>query len=434
MKVCVVGSGGREHALATVLARTAEVVVTPGNPGMAKPIVVTAEPAEQIDADLVVIGPEAPLVDGLADRLRADGRKVMGPGADGARLEGSKAFMKEVLAEAGVPTARFATFGAAELEDAVAYLASLPGPWVVKTDGLAAGKGVLVAHSLAEARADVEAKLSGASFGEAGRRIVIEEGLEGEECSLLVLYDGTLAVPLLPAQDFKRVSDGDQGPNTGGMGAYAPMPHVSPGQVDAIMETAVEPLVAALHRRGIVYRGVLYAGLMLGPDGPRIIEYNVRFGDPEAQVVLPLLSCDAAELFMAVASGTLDRLPAPTYSSDAAVCVVMASPGYPDHPLTGAAIGGLGESGQSTAPVDGVTVFHAGTGRPDPSGPFYTSGGRVLGVTALAPTLAAARANAYAALAPISWEGMQVRHDIAAGVSEDARATGGAGPVEHLVR
>ena len=271
----------------------------------------------------------------------------------------------------------------------------------------------------------MEAKLSGAAFGEAGRRIVIEEGLEGEECSLLVLYDGTSAVPLLPAQDFKRVGDGDQGPNTGGMGAYAPMPHVSPGQVDAIMETAVEPLVAALHRRGIVYRGVLYAGLMLGPDGPRIIEYNVRFGDPEAQVVLPLLVVRRGR---AVHGGghrhASTALPAPTYSPDAAVCVVMASPGYPDHPRTGAAIGGLGDSGQSTAPVDGVTVFHAGTGRPDPSGPFYTSGGRVLGVTALAPTLAAARANAYAALAPISWEGMQVRHDIAAGVSEGARAVG----------
>jgi len=433
MKVCVVGSGGREHALATVLARTAEVVVTPGNPGMAGPIAVTAEPAEGIEADLVVIGPEAPLVDGLADRLRADGRTVMGPGADGARLEGSKAFMKEVLADADVPTARFATFGATEVDDALAYLHRLPGPWVVKTDGLAAGKGVLVAHSLAEAEADVEAKLSGAAFGEAGRRVVIEEGLEGEECSLLVLFDGTTAMPLLPAQDFKRVGDGDRGPNTGGMGAYAPMPHVSPGLVDAIMETAVEPLVAALDRRGIVYRGVLYAGLMLGPDGPRIIEYNVRFGDPEAQVVLPLLSCDAAELFMAVAEGTLDRLPAPTYSPGAAVCVVMASPGYPDHPRTGGAIVGLDATGQSTAPVEGVTVFHAGTSRPEPTGPFRTAGGRVLGVTAVAPTVSAARANAYAALAPISWEGLQVRHDIAARVPDGAQPSG-AGHVEQMVR
>jgi phosphoribosylamine--glycine ligase len=428
VKVCVVGSGGREHALAHVLARTADVVVTPGNPGMAAPIQVSRAPVEEIEADLVVIGPEAPLVDGLADRLRADGRAVMGPGADGALLEGSKAFMKEVLAEAGVPTARFASFGTAQRDDAVAYLHDLPGPWVIKTDGLAGGKGVLVAQTMAEARADVEAKLSGASFGEAGRRIVIEEGLAGEECSLLVLFDGATAVPLLPAQDFKRAGDGDRGPNTGGMGAYAPMPHVPPARVDAIMDSAVEPLIAALRRRGIDYRGVLYAGLMLGDEGPKVIEYNVRFGDPEAQVVLPLLSCDAAELFMAVATGTLDRIPPPTFSPHAAVCVVMASPGYPERARTGGTIEGLNASGQSTVPVDGVTVFHAGTSRPDPAGPFRTSGGRVLAVTALAPTLARARANAYAALEPIRWDGMLVRGDIA------ARAAGAPSDVEELVR
>ena len=332
MKVCVVGSGGREHALAHVLARTADVVVTPGNPGMADPIRVTAQPAEEMEADLVVIGPEAPLVDGLADRLRADGRAVMGPGAAGALLEGSKAFMKQMLAEAGVPTARFAAFGAAERSEALAYLEQLPGPWVVKTDGLAAGKGVLVASTIEEARADVTAKLSGKAFGAAGQRVVIEEGLEGEECSLLVLFDGVHAVPLLPAQDFKRVGDEDRGPNTGGMGAYAPMPHISPEQVDSIMATAVEPLIATLRRRGIDYRGVLYAGLMLGEDGPKVIEYNVRFGDPETQVVLPLLSCDAAELFMAVATGSLRRVAPPTFSAEAAVCVVLASPGYPEQP------------------------------------------------------------------------------------------------------
>ena len=425
MRVCVVGSGGREHALAHVLARTSEVVVTPGNPGLAPPIQVTSAPVEEIEADLFVIGPEAPLVDGLADRLRARGHAVMGPGADGARLEGSKAFMKEILAAAGVPTARFGTFGVGQADEALAYLRGLPGPWVVKTDGLAAGKGVLVAHTIEEAQADVEAKLSGASFGEAGRRIVIEEGLAGEECSLLVLFDGTAAVPLLPAQDFKRAGDGDQGPNTGGMGAYAPMPHVAAGQVDSIMATAVEPLIAELQRRGIDYRGVLYAGLMLGPDGPKVIEYNVRFGDPEAQVVLPLLSSDAAELFMAVATGTLNRIPSPAFSPGAAVCVVLAAPGYPEHPRTGDIIRGLTSSGQSTDPVDGVTVFHAGTSRPDPAGPFRTAGGRVLGVTALAPTLGAARANAYAALEPIGWDGMLVRGDIAAAAAND---------VEELVR
>jgi phosphoribosylamine--glycine ligase len=293
----------------------------------------------------------------------------------------------------------------------------LPGPWVIKTDGLAAGKGVLVARTLAEARADVVAKLSGASFGDAGRNIVIEEGLIGEECSLLVLCDGTTTVPLVPAQDFKRISDGDAGPNTGGMGAYAPMPHVGPHAVAEIMRVAVEPLVAELCRRGIDYRGVLYAGLMLTAEGPSVIEYNVRFGDPETQVVLPLLSCDAAELFLAVAEGRLAEVPAPTFHDAAAVCVVLAAPGYPDRPRTGAVISGLTDDGQSSATIEGATVFHAGTGRHQSDGPFRTTGGRVLGVTAVAPDLARAGANAYAAAAPIEWDGLQRRSDIALSVS-----------------
>ena len=417
MRVCILGSGGREHALAHVLARTADVVVTPGNPGMVPPITVAEdESVEDIAADLYVIGPEAPLVAGLADTLRAQGKAVMGPGADGALLEGSKAFMKEVLSAAGVPTARFAAFDALESGAALDYLETLPGPWVIKTDGLAAGKGVLVAHSLDEARQDITAKLSGSSFGDAGRTIVIEEGLVGEECSLLVLCDGTRTLPLVPAQDFKRIGDGDAGPNTGGMGAYAPMPHVDGRAVDGIMDTAVRPLVAELRRRGIDYRGVLYAGLMLTADGPKVIEYNVRFGDPEAQVVLPLLADDAAELFLAVANGELPATP-PAFSDDAAVCVVLASQGYPESPRTGDVIEGLDSTGQSVAAVDGVTVFHAGTRRHTASGPFHTAGGRVLGVTAVAPTLEQARARAYAGAAPIDWEGMQMRHDIAAVVS-----------------
>ena len=428
MRVCVVGSGGREHALAHVLARTADVVVSPGNPGMAPPITVAEGPVEEIEADLFVIGPEAPLVAGLADRLRAQGRPVMGPGADGALLEGSKAFMKEVLSAAGVPTARFATFDRLEAGAAHAFLETLPGPWVIKTDGLAAGKGVLVARTLDEARADVSAKLSGAAFGDAGRHIVIEEGLEGEECSLLVLCDGTRAVPLVPAQDFKRIGDGDVGPNTGGMGAYAPMPQVPAGAVDRLMDAAVLPLVEELQRRGIDYRGVLYAGLMLTADGPKVIEYNVRFGDPEAQVVLPLLASDAAALFLAVAEGDLAGSDPPRFSGDAAVCVVLASQGYPEHPRTGDTIEGLDPAGQSVAAIEGVTVFHAGTGRHSPDGPFHTAGGRVLGVTATAPTLGEARRRAYAAAAPIDWEGMQMRHDIAARVpDEQARAREGTG-------
>ena len=423
MRVCVVGSGGREHALAHALARTAEVVVTPGNPGMALPITVADAPIEEVVADLYVIGPEAPLVAGLADTLRAAGKAVLGPGADGALLEGSKAFMKEALEAAGVPTARFATFDSLQTAEALAYLETMPGPWVIKTDGLAAGKGVLVARSLDEARADVTAKLSGAAFGDAGRHVVIEEGLEGEECSLLVLCDGTRAVPLLPAQDFKRAADGDSGPNTGGMGAYAPMPQVRAADVERLMDTAVLPLVEELRRRAIDYRGVLYAGLMLTDDGPKVIEYNVRFGDPETQVVLPLLASDPAELLLAVANGALDGAEPPAFADAAAVCVVLASAGYPESPRLGDEIEGLRADGQSVANVDGATVFHAGTGRHGADGPFHTAGGRVLGVTAVAPTVALARENAYAAAAPIEWEGMQLRHDIAAQAAGAGMAT-----------
>jgi phosphoribosylamine--glycine ligase len=235
-------------------------------------------------------------------------------------------------------------------------------------------------------------------------------------------------VPLVPAQDFKRIGDGDTGPNTGGMGAYAPMPQVRGTDVDRLMDTAVLPLVEELRRRGIDYRGVLYAGLMLTPEGPKVIEYNVRLGDPEAQVVLPLLAGDPAELLLAVANGELDGAPAPAFADAAAVCVVLASQGYPESPRTGDTIEGLTPTGQSTAAIDGATVFHAGTGRHSATGPFHTAGGRVLGVTAVAPTLREARANAYAAAAPIEWEGMQLRHDIAAVAAETAVAVGeGAG-------
>ena len=413
--VLVVGAGGREHALAHTLARSADVVVAPGNPGMpgtspeGHAITVSSSPPSEIDADLVVIGPAAPLVDGRADRLRAPGQCVGGPGAAGARLEGSKAFMKEVLAEAGVPTARYAAFD--RVDEATDFLRSLPGPWVVKTDGLAAGKGVLVAESLAEAIADVEAKLSGAAFGAAGRRVVIEEGMAGPECSLMALCDGRHVVALAPAQDAKRLGEGDAGPNTGGMGAFSPIPALDAADVDSLMDTAVEPLLAALRIRGIDYRGVLYAGLMLTDEGPKVLEYNVRFGDPEAECVLVRLASDPFELLASVAGGSLQD--APRFTDDAAVCVVVASPGYPGATETGGLISGLDQRGQLEVPIEGVTVFHAGTAR-DAEGRFVTAGGRVLGITAVARGPEEARRRAYAGVAGIGWPGAQVRTDIGA--------------------
>jgi phosphoribosylamine--glycine ligase len=339
---------------------------------------------------------------------------VFGPGADGARLEGSKAFMKEVLAEAGVPTAGFGVF--TDPTEAKAYLRTLPGPWVIKTDGLAAGKGVLVTDSLTEAEDDIAAKLSGDAFGPAGRQVVVEEGLVGPECSLLVLCDGERLVPLPPAQDFKRLEDGDRGPNTGGMGAYSPLPFMDGALVDQLLDQAVRPLVAALRARGIDYRGVLYAGLMLTAEGPKVLEFNVRFGDPEAQVVLPRLDCDLAGLLAEVAAGQLTTVPG--VRPQAAVCVVLACEGYPESPRTGDEICGLAEAGS----VEGVTVFHAGTAAVTPGTDgqtaggrvaVQTAGGRVLGVTALADSLGQARERAYQGVAAISWPGLQVRSDIA---------------------
>lgn len=401
LKVCVVGGGGREHALAHVLARTAQVVVTPGNPGI--PNSVDTDP-EQIQADLFVIGPEVPLVDGLADRLRAAGNLVFGPGADGARLEGSKAWMKDLLVAAGVPTAQHESF--TEVDAALAFLDRMTPPFVIKTDGLAAGKGVVVTESLAEARNAVEEYLSGQAFGDAGRRLVIEEGLTGPELSVLAICDGTRAVLLAPAQDFKRIQDGDVGPNTGGMGAYSPVPFVTDELLKQVMVEFIEPTLAELTARGIDYRGVLYAGLMLTPQGLKMIEYNVRFGDPECQVVVPRLSTDLAELLAQAAAGNLQI--EPEFTEDAVVTVVCAAEGYPSAPRTGDVIHGLAEARL----VPDVTVFCAGVSQND-HGDLLTAGGRVLDVTATGSTLAQARERAYEAVAKISWLGMQHRSDIA---------------------
>lgn len=415
MKVCVVGAGAREHALQHTLSRTARVCVTPGNPGIPGSTGPGVDP-EAVEADLYVIGPEAPLVEGLADRLRAAGRMVLGPGADGARLEGSKAWMKELLAEAGVPTARHSTFSAAE--PALDFLREMAsrgvGAFVVKTDGLAAGKGVLVTESLEEACRDVGQKLSGASFGEAGRTVVIEEGLPGEELSILAVCDGRRFSLLPAAQDHKRLGDGDTGPNTGGIGAYSPVPQVPASVVEDVAERCIAPTLAALRRRGIDYRGVLYAGLMLTPDGPKVIEYNVRFGDPESEAVLPRLEGDVAAWLASAAAGSLEG--EASVSPDACLTVVMCAEGYagPAGPRTGDAIEGLDEAGA----LEGVTVFHAGTAL-GPGGRLYTAGGRVLAVTARRPSLAAARELAYRAAGRISWPGVHYRRDVG------SRALGG---------
>jgi phosphoribosylamine--glycine ligase len=415
-RACVIGSGAREHAIAHVLARSADVVVTPGNDAMPSgSISVTQLAPTEVDADLFVIGPDQFVVDGLADELRAQGKRVVGPGAGAARLEGSKAFMKDVLAAAGVPTARHGVF---DDEDAArAFMAELGGTVVVKTDGLAAGKGVLVTDDLDAALADVRAKLSGTAFGAAGRRVIVEEGLEGEECTILVLIDGVTAVPLEPARDYKRLLDHDAGPNTGGMGAVSPAPRVDDLLVKRFMVDAVEPTLAELERRGLVYQGVLYAGLMVTPSGPKVLEYNVRLGDPEAQVVLPRLASDPYDVFESVASGTLTT--APSFVDDASVCVVLASEGYPGTPVIGVPIEGLGDDGQLRDRREGVTVFHAGTSRR--GGGFETAGGRVLSVTALGRTVDEARDRAYGAADTIRFAGRQLRGDIAASTHAGAR-------------
>ena len=421
MKALVVGGGGREHALVWGLARSAsvtEVIAAPGNPGiesLARCVAVDikdpdaiAAVADAVEADLVVVGPEEPLVRGAVDAVTARGRLAFGPSAAGAQLEGSKRWMKELLAGAGVPTAAHASFGADDEDAALAFLETLDRLYVIKTDGLAAGKGVVVTESIDEAADAVRAYLSGAAFGDAGRTVVIEEGLRGPELSLLVVCNGDTdaAVPLAPAQDFKRIGDGDTGPNTGGMGAYSPVPIVGPRLIEQVMETSVFPTLHALEREGVSYRGVLYAGLMLTPDGPKVIEYNVRFGDPECEVIIPRLSSDLGELCRASAAG--EPFPAVEFSDEASVTVMLASEHYPATPRTGDVITGLGSVEQR----DDVVVFHAGTARA-PDGSVVTAGGRVLAVTGAGPTIERARTAAYDAVGAISWPGMQYRRDIA---------------------
>jgi len=407
-----VGSGAREHALAWALAKSSQVTVTPGNPGIAAHgITCVATASTDLDAELFVIGPDQPVVDGLADLLRAQGKTVVGPGADGARLEGSKSYMKEFLASANVPTAAFGVFD--DEDRALSFLASMTPPYVIKTDGLAAGKGVLVTSDLDAASNDVREKLSGRAFGGAGATVVIEEGLDGPECSLMVLCDGVNVTALAPSQDFKRLGDGDAGANTGGMGAYAPMPSLTSEEFDDIMERIVAPTVRELLRRDIDYRGVLYAGIMLTSKGPKILEYNARFGDPETQVLVPLYGDGLYDLLLQVGEGRLEG-PSPV-ATGAAVTVILASHGYPQAPRAGDVIEGLGDDGQLAQAVEGVTVFHAGTAV-DTHGHFVTTGGRALAVTGVGETLADARRRAYEGAALITFEGRVMRSDIALSV------------------
>jgi phosphoribosylamine--glycine ligase len=408
MRVVVVGSGAREHALSLALSRTAEVICTPGSPGIAGVATCVDDDAEKLDADLFVIGPEAPLVDGLADRLRAQGKRVFGPGANGALLEGSKAYMKQVVRDAGVPTARFMTF--TDVDAAVAYVRDSVGPYVIKTDGLAAGKGVLVTDDLDAAITDVRDKLSGATFAGAGSTVVVEECMTGPELSVLAVCDGRNYVLLPAAQDFKRMLDNDEGPNTGGMGAYTPVPRVD---VDAlgIGPQFIQPTLDYLAAEGIDYRGVLYAGLMLTPDGPKLVEYNVRFGDPECEVVVPGLQGDVAALLASAADGALDPFGVGR-ARDAAVIVMIAS----DAP-GGGVITGIDDADA----IEGVTVFHARTTRNEKGDLVTAGGGRILGVAGRGHTLREARERAYAGVAKISVPGGYFRTDIAAKAAESEK-------------
>ncbi len=416
MKVLLVGGGGREHALGWKIAQSpllTHLYLAPGNPGLnalGEPLAISADDLDGIvDAarsravDLVVVGPEAPLAAGLADRLADAGIACFGPSAEAARLESSKAFMKEVATAVGAPTAAFARFASAP--QAKSYLRTRRAPYVVKADGLAAGKGVVIAASLAEAEAAVD-EILGGSLGPAGREIVIEDFLDGEEASFFVVTDGETAVPLIAVQDHKRAFDGDRGPNTGGMGAYAPAAVFTDSVERLTMTRIIEPVIAEMRRRGTPFKGVLFAGLMIGADGPKLIEFNARFGDPECQVMMRLLKSDVLPLLHAAATGCLKGA-ALDWSHDASALVVMATKGYPGAYAKGSEIWGVEAAGAG----EGVVIFHAGTSRKN--GHLIAEGGRVLNISATGRTIRDAVARAYEAVDHIDWPEGFCRRDIA---------------------
>jgi phosphoribosylamine---glycine ligase len=420
-EVLVIGGGGREHALAWRLASSPSVdrvASAPGNPGTAElgpthdldvtdPVAV-ADLAEELGSDLVVVGPEAPLVAGAVDELQRRGIAAFGPVGAAAAIEGSKAFAKDVMVAAGAPTAGYVA--TAEREEAHEALDRFAAPYVVKADGLAAGKGVRICSSLDEAREAIDDALVRRVFGDAGTNVVVEEFLHGPERSVFGVCDGEDVVLLSPAQDYKRALDGDDGLNTGGMGAFTPVPGFGLDEVAYLEDLVFRPVLRELASRGVPYRGLLYAGLVDTPEGPKLLEFNARFGDPETQVILPRLASDLGELLWASATGTV-RDVAVDWHDEAVVAVVLASGGYPGAYRTGVPIAGVDEA----AAREGVEVFHAGTRR-GADGQLRTAGGRVLNVTARGRDVAAARERAYEAAACISWEGVHRRTDIAAGV------------------
>jgi phosphoribosylamine--glycine ligase len=417
MRILVVGSGGREHALCWKIAASPlcdKLYCAPGNAGIAAEAECVAIAAEDVEGmvgfakqqaiDFVVVGPEAPLVKGLADRLEAEGIATFGPSAKAAEIEGSKGFMKDLAAKYHIPTARYGRF--AEASAAKALAKTFAPPIVIKADGLASGKGVVICGSHAEAEVEIDAMLDEKKFGNASAEIVVEEFLEGEELSFFALTDGTHALPLVSAQDHKRVGDGDTGPNTGGMGAYSPAPAASKEIEAAILERIIRPTVAGMAAEGRPFKGVLFAGIMVTKDGPKLIEFNCRFGDPECQAIMLRMRSDLLPALMAARDGTLQSFDL-RWSDETALVVVMAAKGYPEKPQTGTVIRNL----DAAAQVDGVTIFHGGTKR-NAQEEIEAAGGRALGVSATAKSFEEAQARAYCAVDAINWPGGFCRRDI----------------------